>query len=45
MRKVRGRKMIVTMVSCFMDSFWKAEIVLKIRSIMLSAARRIWEVR
>jgi hypothetical protein len=33
-RNERGRKIIVTIVSCLIDSFWYAEMVLKIRSIM-----------
>jgi hypothetical protein len=32
--EVKGRKMIVAIVSCFMLSFWYVAIVLKIRSIM-----------
>jgi hypothetical protein len=40
-KKDIGRKMIVTTVSCFIDSFWYAEMVLKMRSIMLSHDLRI----
>ena len=37
-----GFNAIVTVVNCFIDSFWKAEMVVKIRSIIPSAERLIW---
>lgn len=41
-KQTNGRKMMVTTVSCFMLSFWEAEMVLKMRSIMPSAAPLSW---